>query len=151
MARQDSTLVYTGPGDESTLGTNVQVAGVDELDSVKAVGDLIYDLDGRGNLRITDGRSLEVRSLLDVTPGEDPTDEEIREGFSPTATVSQVLVGDGRVAVFGEEYEVSEPIPGDPSATIHLSRPGAAPDRRRPMHRLQRSARASAPAFARIT
>ncbi len=117
MARQDSKLAYTGPGDESTLGTNVQVAGVDELDSVKAVGDLIYDLDGRGNLRITDGRSLEVRSLLDVTPGEDPTDEKIREGFSPTATVSQVLVGDGRVAVFGEEYEVSEPIPGDPSAT----------------------------------
>ncbi|MBK6857091.1 MAG: beta-propeller domain-containing protein [Microthrixaceae bacterium] len=117
MARQDSKLAYTGPGDESTLGTNVQVAGVDELDSVKAVGDLIYDLDGRGNLRITDGGSLEVRSLLDVTPGPDPSDEETREGEMPSATVSQILVGDGRVAVFGEEYEVSEPIPGDPSAT----------------------------------
>ncbi|MCB0986386.1 MAG: beta-propeller domain-containing protein, partial [Acidimicrobiales bacterium] len=117
MARQDSKLAYTGPGDESTLGTNVQVAGVDELDSVKAVGDLIYDLDGRGNLRITDGRSFEVRSLLDVTPGADASDQETSESPRPPATVSQILVGDGTVAVFGEEYEVSEPIPGDPSAT----------------------------------
>ncbi len=32
----------------TTLGTNVQVAGVDELDFVKADGKLIYDLDGKG-------------------------------------------------------------------------------------------------------
>ena len=51
------------------MGTNVQVAGVDELDYVKAVGKLIYDLDGKGNLRITDAEALQVLSTLDVTPG----------------------------------------------------------------------------------
>src|SRR5690606_13675506 len=57
-----------GAADESTtLGTNVQVAGVDELDFVKAAGNLVYDLDGRGNLRITDARTLQVLSTLDVT------------------------------------------------------------------------------------
>ena len=74
-------LPRTGPADESTLGTNVQVEGVDELDHVKAVGTLIYDFDGRGNLRITDGTSLAVRSTLDVTPGAD--DQESPPGAMP--------------------------------------------------------------------
>lgn len=103
MARQDSKLAYTGPGDESTLGTNVQVAGVDELDSVKAVGDLIYDLDGRGTCASPTG-AAEVRSCSTSPPAPmPPTRRPVRA--RPPATVSQILVGDGTVAVFGEEYE----------------------------------------------
>jgi len=95
-----------------TIGTNVQVVGVDELDSVKVEGVLIYDLDGKGNLRITDSRDGTVVSTLDVTPltGED------RESH-PEPSVSQLLVADGRVAVLGSETEVAEPVEGDPSAT----------------------------------
>jgi hypothetical protein len=99
----------TGTGGE-TLGTNVQVAGVDELDHVKAVGDLIFDLDGRGNLRVTDASDLRVLSTLDVTPGSD--DEAERQ-----VLVSDLLVDGDRVVVFGSEVEVSDPVDGDPSAT----------------------------------
>ena len=49
--------------------------GVDELDFVKAVGNLIYDLDQKGNLRITDVRTMQVLSTLDVTPPEPEGDE----------------------------------------------------------------------------
>jgi len=93
-----------------TLGTNVQVTGVDELDHVKAEGDLVYDLDGKGNLRITDASALAVISTLDVTPpppGEDGSSSD----------VSELLVADGKVAIFGSEVEVSAPVEGDPSAT----------------------------------
>ncbi len=96
-----------------TLGTNVQVAGVDELDYVKAVGSLVFDLDGKGNLRITDTESLSVLSTLDVTPGPDQGGED---GVMPTQ-VAELLVAGGRVAIFGTETEVSEPVEGDPSAT----------------------------------
>lgn len=95
----------------TTLGTNVQVAGVDELDHVKALGTRIYDLDGEGNLRITDAGSLEVRSSVDVTP------TPLGGGDHDTATAHQLLVGEHRVVVFGTETEVSEPVEGDPSAT----------------------------------
>jgi hypothetical protein len=98
----------TGAGGE-TLGTNVQVTGVDELDSVKAVGKLIYDLDGKGNLRITDAGTLEVRSTLDVTPKGKPK--------APQPTVSELLVSGDRVVIFGSESEISKPVKGDPSAT----------------------------------
>ena len=110
-------LPRTGPADESTLGTNVQVEGVDELDHVKAVGTLIYDFDGRGNLRITDGTSLAVLSTLDVTPGAD--DQESPPGAMPRMyrSVDQLLVADGRAVVFGTEVETSAPVKGDPSAT----------------------------------
>lgn len=101
-----------GDGGGETLGTNVQVVGVDELDHVKAEGDLVYDLDGRGNLRITDAGTLEVVSTLDVTPA---TDDDEDEGTGPT--VSDLLVADGKVALVGSEVEVSEPVEGDPSAT----------------------------------
>ena len=57
----------------TTLGTNVQVAGIDELDSVKAEGKFIYDLDGKGKLRITDAKSLDVLATLDVTPPRSST------------------------------------------------------------------------------
>lgn len=106
--------------DESTtIGTNVQVAGVDELDFVKAVDNLVYDLDGRGNLRITDVRTMEVLSTLDVTPPGPNADEQDEGGYGPGGgtEVSQILVADGRLAVFGTEVEVSDPVEGDPSAT----------------------------------
>ncbi len=96
--------------DETTLGTNVQVEGVDELDFVKAVGSLIYDLDGKGNLRITDATALKVLSTLDVTPGAVDDD-------GGGSQVSELLVSGDRVAVFGSETEVSDPVAGDPSAT----------------------------------
>ncbi|HRW36192.1 MAG: beta-propeller domain-containing protein [Acidimicrobiales bacterium] len=100
---------YAPTGD--TIGTNVQVVGVDELDSVKAEGVLIYDLDGDGNLRITDSRDGTVLSSLDVTPRHGEPDEH------PEPSASQILVADGKVAVFGNEEEVAEPVEGDPSAT----------------------------------
>src|SRR3954471_8690393 len=83
----------TNAGGE-TIGTNVQVSGVDELDSVKAAGKFIYDLDGKGNLRITDANTLEVRSTLDVTPkaiaaSGGPGNSRSRPGPS---SVSELLV-----------------------------------------------------------
>ncbi|MEO6987873.1 MAG: beta-propeller domain-containing protein, partial [Aquihabitans sp.] len=110
-------MANTGSDEGSTLGTNVQVAGVDELDFVKAVDDLIFDLDGNGNLRITDASELKVLATLDVTPGKDGDDEDGRLGPGGGTQVSQILVADGRVAIFGTEYEISEPVEGDPSAT----------------------------------
>ena len=100
-----------GAGGGTTLGTNVQVAGVDELDHVKAVGTRIYDLDGEGNLRITDAGSLEVLSRVDVTPAP------LGGGDEDMASAQQLLVAEDRVVVFGTETEVSEPVAGDPSAT----------------------------------
>jgi hypothetical protein len=97
-----------GAGAGTTLGTNVQIAGVDELDHVKAVGTLIYDLDGEGNLRITDASSLEVLSSVDVTPAPLGGDDD-------TATAQQLLVAEHRAVVFGTETEVSEPVEGDPT------------------------------------
>jgi hypothetical protein len=101
-------------GDSVTLGTNVQVAGVDEPDVVKAEGNLIYDLDGRGNLRITDARSLTVVSTLDVSPSQEDDDGSGPQGGN---AVRELLVANARVAVFGSEVEVSAPVEGDPSAT----------------------------------
>lgn len=115
-----ATVPATG-GDEAgaTLGTNVQVVGVDELDFVKAVEDRIYDLDGKGNLRITDAATLEVLAAVDVTPetaGDGGAD--VPGGMPyPGSGVSRILVHEGRAAVFGTEVEVSDPIEGDPSAT----------------------------------
>ncbi|HWJ96693.1 MAG TPA: beta-propeller domain-containing protein [Acidimicrobiales bacterium] len=102
-----------------TLGTNVQVTGVDELDSVKAVGPLIYDLDGKGNLRITDGATLQVRSTLDVTPKAigAPDKPKKDDPQPPPTSVSRLLVAGERVVIFGSESEISEPVKGDPSAT----------------------------------
>ncbi|HEX7135509.1 MAG TPA: beta-propeller domain-containing protein [Iamia sp.] len=100
-----------GGGGGETLGTNVQVTGVDELDHVKAEGDLVYDVDGKGNLRITDAGALEVLSTLDVTPGRPPGED------GSSSDVSDLLVADGTVVVFGSEVEVSAPVEGDPSAT----------------------------------
>lgn len=108
--------IPAGSEQGDTLGTNVQVEGVDELDLVKAEGRLIYDLDGRGNLRITDATTLGVLSTLDITPGGS---DQPNGSFGPDGRVqvSQLLVSGGRVAVFGTETETSKPIEGDPSAT----------------------------------
>ena len=103
--------VGDGAGGGTTLGTNVQVEGVDELDHVKAVGNLIFDLDGEGQLRITDAGNLEVLSRVDVTP------EPLGGGEDDTTTAHHLLAGEQRVVVFGTETEVSEPVEGDPSAT----------------------------------
>ena len=106
--------------DQITLGTNVQVSGVDELDYVKAVGPLVFDLDGRGNLRITDAEALRVLSTLDVTPpGPDQPGDADDEWRAPDdqTHVEELLVADGRVAIIGTEVEVSPPVEGDPSAT----------------------------------
>lgn len=106
------TDTFSAPtGGDVTLGTNVQVVGVDELDHVKAEGSLIYDLDRRGDLRITDAEALSVLATLDVTPGD--TDPETGGG----ASVTDLLVADGRIVVVGSEVEVSDPVEGDPSAT----------------------------------
>jgi hypothetical protein len=105
----------TAAGSEgTTLGTNVQVEGVDELDSVKAVGTLIYDLDGQGNLRITDAAAGTVLGTVDVTPA---LDKAARDKGTPDPQVSQILVDGTRVVVFGSETEISDPVEGDPSAT----------------------------------
>lgn len=113
QAAPDAQATLGGDGAEAgtTLGTNVQVAGVDELDHVKAVGTRIYDLDGEGNLRITDAASLEILSSVDVTP------TPLGGGDEDASIAHQLLVAEHRVAVFGSETEVSEPVAGDPSAT----------------------------------
>lgn len=101
----------------ATLGTNVQVEGVDELDHVKAQGSLIYDMDGKGNLRITDAATLDVVSTLDVT---EPINRPATKGPDDersAVSASSMLVSKGRIAVFGTESDLSDPVPGDPSAT----------------------------------
>ena len=116
-ARSDAGAGSGGGG--VTLGTNVQISGVDELDVVKAEGTLVYDLDGRGDLRLTDVARREVIGTVDVTP-EAPAGEGSGEGElypAPGSQVGQLLVEDGRVVVFGHDTEVSDPIAGDPSAT----------------------------------
>lgn len=129
-AEGDASAASMAPqaGDESgaaggeTLGTNVQVVGVDELDRVKAEGDLVYDLTRAGALRITDTTDLTVAATLDLVP------EGIATGSGPgaggddgepglSATVDELLVADGRVVVIGTETEVAPPVEGDPSAT----------------------------------
>lgn len=117
-ASTSAPLAASAGGEGTTLGTNVQVAGVDELDFVKAVGKLIFDLDGKGNLRITDAEALRVLSTLDVTPGKANSDGDDGGSFRPGGTyVNELLVSKGRVAIFGTEVEVSKPVAGDPSAT----------------------------------
>lgn len=103
-AGEAATSGSDGDGGGETLGTNVQVAGIDEPDHVKTEGRHIHDLGPGGDLRITDGRTGEIVGTVSVVPNED-------------SRVDSLLVQDGRVAVFGTEIETSEPIEGDPSAT----------------------------------
>lgn len=104
-------------GEDTTLGTNVQVSGVDELDHVKAVGSLIYDLDGRGNLRITDADtsevvgSVQVHAVVTGATVDRPTVPDVYED------AQSILVSGGHAAVFGTRTVTSDPVPGDPSAT----------------------------------
>lgn len=100
-----------GPGAGPTLGTNVQVAGVDELDRVKAVGSRIYDLDSAGNLNITDSSTLKVLASVDVTKATFAGSS--KDGGM--ASADQLLVAGERVVVFGTETEVSKPVRDDPS------------------------------------
>lgn len=101
-----TALALTGGGE--TLGTNVQVAGVDEPDVVKAVGALVYSL--RSNrLRITDVATRSVVSVTDLDQGD---------GKNRNAYAASLLVSGNFVVVFGTESISSEPIKGDPSATV---------------------------------
>lgn len=91
-----------------TIGTNIQVAGVDEPDSTKAIGTTVYDL--RNNrLRIIDTTKGEVIGRIDLDSG----DQKLR-----SAGASTLLVSGTTVVVFGSESEQSEPVPGDPSASV---------------------------------
>lgn len=98
-----------------TLGTNVQVSGVDELDSVKADGKWIYDLDGKGNLRITDAATLATVATLRLVPPHSQSDGAPMP--RPTQSLQSLLEHDGRIAVFGTKTVESKPVEGDPSAT----------------------------------
>lgn len=116
---QTKSLDSTAPAPTAggtTLGTNVQVAGVDELDHVKAEGSLIYDLDSEGDLRITDAATLTVRSTLAVAPNQAGVPAQ-PSGPGPESQASSLLVSHGHVVVFGSEMDTSDPVPGDPSAS----------------------------------
>ena len=107
VSQHSSKVMAAGPpsGGE-TLGTNIQVQGVDEPDSAKAVGTLIYDLrDNR--LQIADTAAGKVIGRLDFDIG----DKKRR------ASVSNLLVSGTTAVVFGSEQVMSEAIADDPSAT----------------------------------
>lgn len=104
-----------GAGGE-TLGTNVQVEGVDELDHVKADGKYIYDLDGRGNLRVTDSTTLGVVGTVNIVADPAATQPRRMEP-SQSDSISSLLENDGHLAIFGSRTIVSKPVAGDPSAT----------------------------------
>lgn len=104
----DVAIQTKSPVGGDTLGTNIQVAGVDEPDSAKAVGALVYDL--RGNrLRIIDTTSAKVLGRLDLDDGD---------GQRRSAHSSSLLVSGSRVVVLGSESISSEPLDDDPSATV---------------------------------
>lgn len=104
--------VAGGAGAGETLGTNVQVDGVDELDRVKADGKWIYDLDGHGSLRVTDSSTLQVVGTVRIVPDRSTTSE-----FGPVDSLDSLLEDAGRIVVFGSRTVTSKPVPGDPSAT----------------------------------
>ncbi len=107
-----SPAMADGTPSGETLGTNVQVSGVDELDRVKTDGKWIYDLDGRGDVRITDATTLQVTATVRIIPEADGGD-----AFGPSENLDSLLEADGRIAVFGSRTVTSKPVPGDPSAT----------------------------------
>ncbi|MGB3410635.1 MAG: beta-propeller domain-containing protein [Microthrixaceae bacterium] len=97
----------SGSGGE-TLGTNVIVDGVDEPDTVKAVGSLVVELRNM-KLRVVDtGRSAVVGTL--TLGGADP---KSGHSWGPMS----LLVDGNRAVVFGTETVLADPLPGDPSAT----------------------------------
>ena len=89
-----------------TIGTNVQIDGVDELDVVKARGTLVYRL-MQDRLFIADIEAGDVVGYLPLDTGD---------GARRFATSASLLVGDGWVLVVGTEAVQSEPIAADPSA-----------------------------------
>lgn len=100
-------IAFSDSGGE-TLGTNVIVDGVDEPDTVKAVGSLVVEVRGI-KLRVIDtARSVVVGTL---TLGG--ADSKSGRSWGPTS----LLIDGNRVAVFGTETVLADPLPGDPSAT----------------------------------
>lgn len=113
----DSAATGGSPVGGETLGTNVAVEGVDEPDSVKAIGDLVVDLSG-DDLRIVDTRAAEIVSTLDLRPeGASSRDPENRDPYAPSSYQGQLLVADTSVVVFGHESVPVRPPADDPSAT----------------------------------
>lgn len=89
-----------------TVGTNIQVAGVDEPDVVKAVGSLAFDI--RNNrLRIVDTKAAKVLGTVEFDGGTGRR----------SARVDTLLVSGPTAIVFGQESVQSEPIEGDTSAS----------------------------------
>lgn len=89
-----------------TLGTNVQVAGVDEPDAVKAVGSFVYDV-RNSRLHITDTTKKAVVGGLWLDRGDNKR---------RSASVDSLLVTGATAVLFGQESVTSKPIDGDPSA-----------------------------------
>ncbi len=112
-----AAAVSEGVATGETLGTNVQVGGVDELDRVKTQGKWIYDFDGHGNLRITDATSLQITATVPIVDEPDPDDPD-----GPREALESLLVADGHVAVFGIRTVTADAVPGDPSATRPVTR-----------------------------
>lgn len=95
-----------------TQGTNVIVAGVDEPDSVKAVGSLVLEIAGP-NLRITDTSIPAV--VGEVTMGtSEPADAANQ--YALIRRADSILVNGSRAIVFGIESVPEPPIADDPSA-----------------------------------
>lgn len=90
-----------------TIGTNVQVEGVDELDMVKAVGNKVYRL-LNNRLFIVDTTSKSVVGYLPLDSG----DKDRR-----SASTQSILIAGTKLLVIGSESVQSEPIAGDPSAS----------------------------------
>ncbi|MGB6059323.1 MAG: beta-propeller domain-containing protein [Microthrixaceae bacterium] len=104
---ESASIAFSDSGGE-TLGTNVIVDGVDEPDTVKAVGSLVVEVRGI-KLRVVDTAKSAVVGTL--TMGG--TDSKSGRSWGPTS----LLVEGNRAVVFGTETVLSDPLPGDPSAT----------------------------------
>jgi uncharacterized secreted protein with C-terminal beta-propeller domain len=102
-----------------TVGTNIQVAGVDEPDVVKAVGTVAYDI--RNNrLRIIDTRQAKLVGSVEFDGGDSPGPRGGLGigigGGGRSANVDSLLVSGTQVVAFGTESVMSEPIEGDTTA-----------------------------------
>jgi hypothetical protein len=109
-ARAAASAPVSAPASDSagqTLGTNVQVAGVDEPDRVKTSGALLIDL-ADNSIRVTDTAAGRQLSSLDLDSGD---------GGRRQASVQNLLLAGTTAVVFGSENVIADPLPGDPSAT----------------------------------
>ncbi len=112
MGSADATSMAFSDGGAAgvgeTLGTNVIVEGVDEPDTVKAVGTLVVEVI-YNRLRIVDTSKAGIVGSLELGVA----DHKAGRFAGP----SSLLVDGSRVVVFGNESVLADPVPGDPSAT----------------------------------